>query len=355
MSVNLDTMSDEDFEAHMNNLPKEEEEEAVIEDTEPTDTVEDETTTDDDQSEEEESATEEEETESQTTDSDEEENDSTEDTEEDTQETTEIDYKAFYEQVTADYKANNRVMPGLKDPEDFRKALAMASNYALKTTAIKPHLGRIKMLKDVSDEELNEMMDFKNRNPEVIKKALKDAGIDPLDIDVDEKVSYQANDYRVSTAEIEFEEIIDTIKDTPEFARTSEVVTSVWDEASKRAMLDNPHLIKALNEEMQMGRYDTIQGMIDQRKLLGKTGGMTDLQMYQEIATEMQRSQMQQPTKKVEVVAPVQKVEDPAVKEQKKQAGISTKKTSSAVKKYDPTKLSDEEFMELVASGAKFI
>jgi len=43
------------------------------------------------------------------------------------------------------------------------------------------------------------------------------------------------------------------------------------------------------------------------------------------------------------------------VKEQKKQAGISTKKTSSAVKKYDPTKLSDEEFMELVASGAKFI
>jgi hypothetical protein len=353
MATDLDNMSDEDFENHMNNLPREEEETAVIEDTEPTDTVEDETATDDDQSEEE-ASTEEEETESQTTDGDDEE-ESKEGTKEDTQETTEIDYKAFYEQVTSDYKANNRTMPGLKDPKDFEKALQMASNYALKTTALKPHMGRVKMLKDVSDDELNEMMDFRNRNPEVIKKALKDAGIDPLDIDVDAEVKYSANDYRVSTAEIEFEEVIDTIKDTPEFARTSEVVTKVWDEASKKVMLDNPHLIKSLNEEMQMGRYDTIQGIIDQRRLLGNTNGMSDLAMYQEIATSMQKQQAQEVKPKVEAVKPVAKVEDPVVKEQKKQAGISTKKISSAVKKYDPTKLSDDEFMELVSSGAKFI
>ena len=354
MAADLENMSDEDFENHMNNLPRAEDETDNTEDTVTTETVEKETASDDDQSEEE-TTTEEEDSESQTTDKDDDEEESKEDTKEDTQETTEIDYKAFYEQVTSDYKANNRVMPGLKNPEDFKTALAMASNYALKTTALKPHMGRIKMLKDVSDEELNEMMDFKNRNPEVIKKALKDAGIDPLDIDIEAKSDYRARDYSVSAAEVEFEEIIDTIKDTPEFARTSEVVTKVWDEASKKAMLDNPHLIRALNEEMQMGRYDTIQGTIDQLKLLGKTNGMSDLAMYQAIATDMQRKQVPKVKPQIEVVSPIVKVEDPAVKEQKKQAGISAKKTANPVKKYDPAKLSDEEFMALVASGAKFI
>lgn len=350
MSTDMNSMSDEEFENHMNNM---EHEESVIEDTatkEPEGEVAD---TEGDTQETSETSTEEEEPESQTTDSDDEE-EVQEDTEkdEDTQpkETTDIDYKLFYEQVTADYKANGKVMPGLKSPEDFKTALAMASNYALKTTAIKPHLGRIKMLKDISDAELNEMMDFKNRNPEVIKKALKEAGIDPLDIDPEEKTEYRANDYSVSQAEIEFEEVIDTIKDTPEFATTSKVVTEVWDAESKKIMLENPHLIKGLNEEIQMGRFDKIQGMIEQRKLLGRTNGMTDLAMYQEIATSM--NEVQVPEVKT---VPVQKVEDPVVKAEKQKAGISVKKTTTAVKKYDPTKLSDEEFMKLVESGAKFI
>lgn len=357
MADAFNSMSDEEFEKHMHNLPVEEE---VVEE-ETSETIEDTVTeepeeevidTDGDTQETDETATEEEDTESQTTDSDEEEEDSKEDTEADKQETTEIDYKAFYEQVTSDYKANGKVMPGLKSPEDFKDALAMASNYALKTTAIKPHLGRIKMLKDISDEELNEMMDFKNRNPDVIKKALKEAGIDPLDIDPEANVEYKANDYSISQSEVDFEEIIDTIKDTPEFAMTSKVVTEVWDAASKKIMLDNPSLIKGLNEEIRMGRFDKIQGMIEQRRLLGRTNGMTDLAMYQEIATAM--NEVQTPTVPA-VKAPVAKVEDPAVKAEKQKAGISVKKTSTAVKKYDPTKLSDEEFMKLVESGAKFI
>ena len=35
------------------------------------------------------------------------------------------------------------------------------------------------MLEDVTDEEFSEMLDFRKRNPEVIKKALKEAKLDP--------------------------------------------------------------------------------------------------------------------------------------------------------------------------------
>ncbi|MBD3795379.1 MAG: hypothetical protein IE881_05510 [Epsilonproteobacteria bacterium] len=266
----------------------------------------------------------------------------------------EIDYKAFYEQVTAPYKANGKMMPGLKNPEDFRTALSMASNYALKTTALKPHLGRIRALEKagVTDDEFNEMMEFRNKNPEVIKKALKEAGIDPLDIDTEATIDYRPQNHIVSQRELAFEEAIASIKDTPEFEFTAKVVTEVWDEESRNAMLDNPNLIRGLNEEIQMGRFDTIQAMIEQRKMLGKTNGMSDLAMYQEIATAMNAMGTSQNTQKP---SPVQKVQDPAINEQKKKAGISTKKISPAVKKYDPAKLSDEEFMELINSGAKFI
>lgn len=340
-------MTDEEFERHM-----EAEASAINEDTdtevesENTDTEADEQETDviEDNTEEEESQ------ETEKT----EETEETKETEEINTDAEEIDYKAFYEKVTAPYKANGKMMPGLKDPDDFRTALSMASNYALKTTALKPHLGRIKALEKagVTDDEFNEMIEFRNRNPEVIKKALKDTGIDPLDIDTEATIDYRPKNHIVSQRELAFEEVIDSIKDTPEFALTSKVVTEVWDEESRAAMLDNPSLIKGLNEEIQMGRFDTIQSMIEQRKMLGKTNGMSDLAMYQEIATAMNAMEAAQNTQKP---SPVQKVQDPAINEQKKKAGISTKKVSSAVKKYDPTKLSDEEFMELINSGAKFI
>ena len=75
-------------------------------------------------------------------------------------EPTEIDYKKFYETVTQDFKASGKVIPGVKEPEKFIKALQMATDYALKTAALKPALKRVKMLDGITDEEFTEMLDF---------------------------------------------------------------------------------------------------------------------------------------------------------------------------------------------------
>lgn len=358
-TVNYSAMTDDEFEKYMTSKPEEEIESQGIEqkeykddnseDTEVNDTDID-TDTETDEKDTGDTIDDVETKESQESEDIDNEQEDTETTE--VVDTPDVDYKIFYEQVTSDYKANGKVMPGLKNPEDFKAALAMASNYALKTTALKPHLSRIKTLEKagVTDDEFNEMLELRARNPEAIKKAMKDAGIDPLDINIDEEINYQPQNYIVPQSEIDFDDIISTIKDTPEFALTTKVVTEIWDEASKTTMLENPVLIKGLNEEIQMGRFEQIQAIIEQKKMLGRTNGMSDLDMYQEIATSMNNQpNVGQPK------TPVLKVEDPAIKEQKKQAGINTKKTSSAVKKYDPAKLSDEEFMTLVNSGAKFI
>lgn len=383
--VDTASMSDEELLEYMDNLPdeepaeeaeaQEEEEETVeveeeveddSEDIEDTETEEeDEEVADTEDADPETSETEDDEAEDESQETDEEdenedtEEDETDDESEEAQETNDVDYKAFYESVTSDYKANGRMMPGIKDPEDLQRALSMASNYAAKTTALKPHLATVKMLEKagISQDDLNEMIDFKNGNVDVLKKKLKEVGVDPLDIDVDQEVEYKPNDYRITEHEMDFAEVIDPIRDTPEYEKAAEVVTTVWDNKSKTQMLQNPELLKGLYEEIAMGRYETVQGIMDQRKLLGKTNGLNDLEMYQEIATELSKTApVEQPKQEVkETVKPKPKVEDPTIKEKKKKAGINTKKKSSAVKKYDPTSMDDEEFMKLVESGATFI
>ncbi|MCB4775449.1 MAG: hypothetical protein LGB73_01555 [Sulfurovum sp.] len=287
--------------------------------------------------------------------------DDTEGTEPETTEASETseepDYKAFYEKVTADYKANGKIMPGVKNPEDLVAALQMASNYAKKTAAIKPSLKRVKMLKDVTDEELNEMLDFRARKPEVIKKALKEAQLDPLDIDVDEEIDYTPTDYSIPDSQVQFEEAISRIEHTPEFEITSKVVAEQWDEASRQAMFANPQLIIGLNEEVALGRFEKVSALMEQARALGKDRGLNDLELYQTIVTDLAK-QEEQTQPNTPTNSPKPKVESPNpadLNEQRKKAGIRQKKKATAVKEYDPTTLSDEEFMKLVESGAKFI
>jgi len=371
MADNLDLMSDEEFDNHMNNQPDEVVEDPAAENAQTAvepevieDTVEDteldsHTDTDTDLDEEG----------TDTVDSEgevlepasqdngnEDEIDTPSDTDGEIPETTDdIDYKAFFEKVTSDYKANGKMMPGIKSPDDLVTALQMASNYAQKTAALKPSIKRVKMLKDVTDDELNEMLDFRARNPEVIKKALQDAELDPLDIDIDEELDYTPTDHSIPDAQIEFEEVIGTIENTPEFETTSKVVSEQWDEASRQAMFDKPQLIVGLNQEVAMGRFEQVSAMMEQSRLLGKDQGLNDLDLYQAIVTNLTNQGADIQTQPKVEVTPGVPTENPALNEKRKQAGVRQKAKATAVKEYDPTKLSDAEFMELMESGAKFI
>ncbi|OYT55978.1 MAG: hypothetical protein B6U76_04685 [Desulfurococcales archaeon ex4484_217_2] len=267
----------------------------------------------------------------------------------------EIDYKKFYEEATADYKANGKIMPGIKEPKDLITALQMASNYAQKTAALKPGLKRVKMLKDISDEQLNEMLDFNARNPDVIKKAMKDAGLDPLDIDIDDEIEYTPTDHSIPDSQIEFEEIVGKIEDTPEFQVTSKVVTEDWDEASRDAMYDDPKLIVGLNDEIRMGRFEEVSALMDQARTLGKDNGLNDLELYQSIVTQLVSEGWKPKPMYQNAHREQSESNNPELNAQRQQAGIQPRKKANTNKRYDPVTMSDEEFMELFESGAKFL
>ena len=285
-------------------------------------------------------------------------------------EPTEVDYKAFYESVTKDFKAAGKVMPGVKDPDKFIKALQMATDYALKTAALKPVLKKAKMLEDVTDEEFSEMLDFRKRNPEVLKKALKEAKLDPLDLDL-EDIQYTPQSKIMSDADYEFKETIEKLsqEDAVAFQRTQNIVLNELDSTSKTSVLGNPHILSALQSEVASGRFEKIQAQALQLKAFGGYNNVPDIELYSYIASEMDKQALQKqviqpnltagevnsPVTNTVQTKPSVSVVDPELEDKRARAGIQIKPTTPVVKKYDPTKLSDDEFMKLLSEGAEFI
>lgn len=281
------------------------------------------------------------------------------------QETTQIDYKAFYETVTQDFKASGKTMPGVKEPEKFIKALQMATDYALKTAALKPALKRVKMLEEVSDEDLAEMLDFKKRNPEVIKKALKEANIDPLELDMD-KVNYVPQVQMISDSEYDFRETVDELSKDAKFNDTRQLILSGLDAKSKELALTDTKVLKALHQEVVSGRIEQIQAKALELRTFGSVdSSIPDLELYAAIARQMDQNSSTITQSNPSAVSAqgisntqtkqVTKEPNPELEDKRARAGIQTKPQSKVVKKYDPTKLSDDEFLKLLESGAEFI
>lgn len=276
-------------------------------------------------------------------------------------EVSEIDYKAFYEKATQSYKANGQEHPGVKDPEKLIKALQMATDYAHKTAAIKPILRKAKLLDGISDEDLTEMLEFKRGNPEVIKKALKQHNIDPMLVDL-ENINYQSHSVVPTVEQVDFQNVVETLaKDKVLFDKLDNVIINQLDEKSRTKLLsgDGTYL-NAFAEEMSIGRFDIVMPMVQQHKLFypEQVVGKTDLDIYVELAAKYE-STKQAPVTPPDAVAQVQPVIQPKAVEQeivakREAASITTTTANKAKQTYDPTKLSDEEFMKLMQDGALF-
>lgn len=276
-------------------------------------------------------------------------------------EVSEIDYKAFYEKATQSYKANGQEHPGVKDPEKLIKALQMATDYAHKTAAIKPILRKAKLLDGISDEDLTEMLEFKRGNPEVIKKALKQHNIDPMLVDL-ENINYQSHSVVPTVEQVDFQNVVETLaKDKVLFDKLDNVIINQLDEKSRTKLLsgDGTYL-NAFAEEMSIGRFDIVMPMVQQHKLFypEQVVGKTDLDIYVELAAKYEATK-QAPVTPPDAVAQVQPVITPKAVEQeivakREAASITTTTANKAKQTYDPTKLSDEEFMKLMQDGALF-
>ena len=275
-----------------------------------------------------------------------------------TEETSEVeedvDYKTAFEEVFKPFKANGKEMQ-VESIEDVRQLMQMGANYNKKMAALKPNLKLLKMLENnelLNEEKLSYLIDLDKRNPEAIKKLIKESGVDPLDIDINSEVSYKPNTYTVNDKELELDAVLSKIKETDTFSTTIDIIGNKWDEASKLVLLDNPNVIEIINSHVSSGVYQTITDEIDKLRTLGRLNGLSDIDAYKAVGDALYA----QPKQANNINATTSKVtnkEDPRLKERKKAASTTKSVASNTKPDFNPLSMSDEEFEKFASS--KFI
>lgn len=186
----------------------------------------------------------------------------------------EPDYKALYNQLITPIKANGKTIE-VKSVDDAIRLMQMGAGFGRKMQDIQPHLKTLKFMEqngllNADQSDLKFLVDLKNKNPDAIKKLIKDAGIDPIDINNEEPVNYKTNIPDVTDQQVAFSSALEDLVHQEGGAESINLFTNTWDAQSHTALMNDPSLLGAIHEQRQAGIYDRIVGEMDHQKALGK-------------------------------------------------------------------------------------
>lgn len=276
-----------------------------------------------------------------------------------------INYQAEYERIMAPFKANGRDIT-VKSVDDAIRLMQMGANYNKKMEGLKPSMKILKMLDNnqlLDEGKLSFLIDISKKDPAAIQQLLKDSGVDPLSLDLENAPKYAPGAHAVSDKEVELDQVLDEVQASPSGQRTLQTVTA-WDDHSKRVLAENPQVIADINGLMANGIYDQIASEVDRRKMLGDLKNLSSLEAFKAVGDELQAKGLLQATAPVATTAaaepaPAQpvatRVKAPAAETDTDRAAraraAGTVKTTSAPAKQDFNLLamSDEEFERAAA------
>jgi len=273
---------------------------------------------------------------------------------------TDVNYASIGEQVMAEFKANGQSMK-MKSAEDVITLMQMGANYQKKMVGLKPSLKILKLLQKhdlINPEKINYLIDLHNSKPEAVTKLLKDSKIDPLDVDVQAETTYKPDpNSGVADAELVLDSVLEGIQDSPKYQDTLNVITDVWDDASRDTIATNPNIISVINGHMESGIYDKVMQAVNYERSLGKLVNMSDIDAYKHVGDILQeqgqlttpsQETITAPTDTTNVAPAKDNAANIAALKKRKQAVSPTKNTSTpAQKDYNPLSMSDEDFLKI--------
>lgn len=260
-----------------------------------------------------------------------------------------IDYKKFYEKIMTPFKANGKLIT-LKTPEEAIQLMQMGANYTRKMQAIAPYKKTLLMLENnglLDENKLSFLIDLDKKNPEAIKKLIKDAGIDPMDIDTSTEPQYKEGSHKVSNEEAAFMTVLDDLKQSQDGMQTIKEINSNWDDASKNILWSSPDIMRTIHQQRENGVYQLIVDEMERQRTLGNISPETPfLVAYKQIGDALVANKQKAVPQPVAVKAKT--VKTSTVKNNEKaKAAAPNRTTPSAPKRFiNPLAMSDEEFLK---------
>lgn len=261
------------------------------------------------------------------------------------------------------FKANGKEIK-LNSPEEAVRMMQMGANYGRKLQDLQPALKTLRMLEKhqlLDENKLSFLIDINNKNPDAIKKLIKESGIDPLDLNTEGEVTYRPVNRSVTDEEMSLQTALDDLKSREGGQETIIEVNTKWDNTSKQALWKSPELLKIIQDQKESGIYDQIVSEIDRQKLLGtlppntpflqayKTAGDTLVSQNKLAPTGTPSSTpaqtVIQPDKVIETrTAPVKS--DVANNDKARAAAPSKAAPRKAASTINPLQMADDDFMK---------
>ena len=201
-----------------------------------------------------------------------------------------VNFEAKYKEAMAPLKANGKTIE-IQSMDELRQLASMGANFTRKMQDIAPHRKILAMLENnglLDEAKLSFFIDLDKKNPEALKKLIKDSGVDPLDIDVSSEPAYKAGNHAVSDSEIAFRAVLEDLQSTPTGQETISLINSSWDQASKEELWKAPEVMATIQQQRENGIYDTISAEINRQAMLGKIpAGTPFIQAYLTVGNEL--------------------------------------------------------------------
>lgn len=192
-----------------------------------------------------------------------------------------VDYKKFYEEVAlAKFTANGREVEGFKNPEDLIRAQQMLHGYSDKMKVFKEYKKFLKPLEErkitQDPDKFNLAMSLLDGDIEAIKKVIKDRGIDPLEMDLDD-IKYVNRNTLPSDAQMLIEEVSAQARDLGVEDKFHRVLTKDFDDESLQEFIKEGAVRRDLIQHLKDGTYDIVQDEIRKMELLDSNGELDSL------------------------------------------------------------------------------
>lgn len=246
------------------------------------------------------------------------------------------------------FKANGKEVHA-KTPEEALQLMQMGANYTKKMQALQPNLKLLKTLEKnqlLDADKLNYLIDLSNKDPKAISQLIKEAEIDPLELE--ESTEYTPTNHQVTDQAMMLDTVLDSIESTPTYNRCMDVVGNQWDEASQVNLSGDPQRIAEINEHMQSGIFDKINGEVERVKMFGGLANLSDFDAYKAVGKQMLDAGKLGGSKPEPVATSKPKAKDNT--RSIKRRAASTPKSSrkqTTTQSLSPLAMSDEEFMKI--------
>ena len=259
-------------------------------------------------------------------------------------------YEEMWKEISSPFKANGKMYQP-RTPEDVVSLMQKGVNYTQKMQQIAPYRKVVETLKsnNIDTNELNFLIDLHNGNKDAIQSLLKRNNVDAMSMDYDSSTpdTYRPNNNMISDEAANIAEIIDDVSGNKD--QIYDIIYNKWDTASQKAFAEHPEYLRLLNEELELGRFDAIQHEVEQAKMFNRTNGMSDLELYSNLARAYEEAQHQYSQQQYQQQMLQQQLQQQA--QYSKKAAAPTRGQSRTAKRRMSTEdiwnMSDEDFEKL--------